>query len=161
MRHLFSTKVRVILVLAVLLAAALAVVAGVSEQSLPEVVVQGILTPFKAAGNALTQTAEKYYSYMFRYEALAAENQALKADIAEMEDVARQADATARENQRLRQALNLTSHHEDYKLVDAYIISTSTVDWENTFTINQGTNMGIAQSREDFEKYVSSFWLIS
>ena len=62
MRHLFSTKVRIILVLAVLLAAALAVVAGVSEQSLPEVVVQGILTPFKAAGNALTQHPNLTYS---------------------------------------------------------------------------------------------------
>ena len=70
MRHLFSTKVRIILVLAVLLAAGLAVVAGVSDQSLPEVLVQGFLTPFRAAGTALTDTAEKYYSYMFRYETL-------------------------------------------------------------------------------------------
>ena len=144
MRHLFSTKVRVILVLAVLLAAALAVVAGVSEQSLPEVVVQGILTPFKAAGNALTQTAEKYYSYMFRYEALAAENQALKADIAEMEDVARQADSVSRENQRLRDMLGFKQTHETYELVDAYIIGWHSTDWNNTYTINRGSNSGIA-----------------
>jgi len=144
MRHLFSTKVRVILVLAVLLAAALAVVAGVSEQSLPEVVVQGILTPFKAAGNALTQTAEKYYSYMFRYEALEAENQALKADIAEMEDVARQADSVSRENQRLRDMLGFKQTHETYELVDAYIIGWHSTDWNNTYTINRGSNSGIA-----------------
>ena len=143
MRHLFSTKVRIILVLAVLLAAALAVVAGVSEQSLPEVVVQGILTPFKAAGNALTQTAEKYYSYMFRYEALEAENQALKADIAKMEDVARQADSVSRENQRLRAMLNFKETHESYELVDAYIIGWHSTDWNNTYTINRGSNSGI------------------
>ena len=144
MRHLFSTKVRVILVLAVLLAAGLAVVAGVSEQSLPEVVVQGLLTPFKAAGNALTQTAEKYYSYMFRYEALEAENQALKADIAEMEDVARQADSVSRENQRLRAMLKFKETHESYELVDAYIIGWHSTDWNNTYTINRGSNSGIA-----------------
>ena len=143
MRHLFSTKVRIILVLAVLLAAALAVVAGVSEQSLPEVVVQGILTPFKSAGNALTQTAEKYYSYMFRYEALEAENQALKADIAEMEDVVRQADSVSRENQRLRAMLNFKETHESYELVDAYIIGWHSTDWNNTYTINRGSNSGI------------------
>jgi len=146
MRHLFSTKVRVILVLAVLLAAALAVVAGVSEQSLPEVVVQGILTPFKAAGNALTQTAEKYYSYMFRYEALDAENKVLEERIAEMEDVARQADSVSRENERLRAALDLKKVHEDYVLVDAYIIGWSSTDWENTFTINRGTTAGIQEN---------------
>ena len=143
MRHLFSTKVRIILVLAVLLAAGLAVVAGVSEQSLPEVVVQGIMAPFKAAGTTLTDTAEKYYSYMFRYEALEAENQALKKDIAEMEDVARQADSVSRENQRLRAMLGFKETHESYNMVDAYIIGWHSTDWNNTYTINRGSNSGI------------------
>ena len=143
MRHLFSTKVRVILVLAVLLAAGLAVVAGVSNQSLPEVIVQGVMTPFRAAGTALTDTAEKYYSYMFRYEALEAENEALKADIAEMEDVARQADSVSRENQRLRALLDFKQAHESYNMVDAYIIGWHSTDWNSTYTINRGTSSGI------------------
>ncbi len=143
MRHLFSTKVRVIMVLAVLLAAGLAVVAGVSDQSLPEVIVQGIMAPFKAAGTSLTDTAEKYYSYMFRYEALEAENQALKSDIAEMEDVARQADSVTRENQRLRALLKFKETHESYNMVDAYIIGWHSTDWNNTYTINRGSNSGI------------------
>ena len=143
MRHLFSTKVRIILVLAILLAAALAVVAGVSEQSLPEVVVQGIMAPFKAAGTALTDTAEKYYSYMFRYEALEAENEKLKADIAKMEDVARQADSVSRENQRLRAMLEFKETHETYNMVDAYIIGWHSTDWNSTYTINRGSNSGI------------------
>ena len=143
MRHLFSTKVRIILVLAVLLAAGLAVVAGVSDQSLPEVVVQGVMAPFRAAGTALTDTAEKYYSYMFRYEALEAENAALKADIAEMEDVARQADSVSRENQRLRAMLEFKETHETYEMVDAYIIGWHSTDWNSTYTINRGSNSGI------------------
>ena len=144
MRHLFSTKVRIILVLAVLLAAGLAVVAGVSDQSLPEVLVQGLLTPFRAAGTTLTDTAEKYYSYMFRYETLEAENEALRADIAEMEDVARQADSVSRENQRLRALLEFKETHESYNMVDAYIIGWHSTDWNNTYTINRGSNSGIA-----------------
>ena len=146
MRHLFSTKVRIILVLAVLLTAGLAVVAGVTNQSLPNLIVQGVMAPFRAAGTALTETAEKYYSYMFRYEALEAENEALKADIAEMEDVARQADAVSRENERLRALLKLKEQHEDYKVVDSYIIGWSSTDWSNTYTINRGTNSGIQQN---------------
>ena len=50
-----------------------------------------------------------------------------------------------RENQRLREALDLTSAHEDYKLVDAYIIGWSSTDWTNTFTINRGTSSGIQE----------------
>ena len=146
MRHLFSTKVRIILVLAVLLAAGLAVVAGVTNQSLPNMIVQGVMAPFRAAGTALMDTAEKYYGYMFRYEALQAENEALKADIAEMEDVARQADSVSRENTRLRNMLGFKETHETYKMVDAYIIGWSSTDWSSTYTINRGTNSGIQQN---------------
>jgi len=143
MRNLFSTKLRVIAVLAVLITAGLAVIAGVTDQTLPEVIVQGAMAPFRAAMNSLTNTAEKYYSYMFRYESLAAENEQLKADIAQMEDVARQADATERENQRLRAMLDFSATHEDYVLVDSYIIGWSSSDFSNTFTINRGTSSGI------------------
>ena len=143
MRHLFSTKLRIILVVAVLLSAALAVAAGVTNQTLPGVIVQGILAPFKSAVNSMTSLAEQYYSYMFRYESLVAENQKLKADMAQMEDVARQADMVSRENERLRGMLELQSSHESYKVVDAYIIGWSSSDFSNTFTINRGTTSGI------------------
>ena len=146
MRNLFSTKVKVILVAAALLTAALAILSGITNTTPVDLVVQGIMAPFRAAGTALTTTAEKYYGYMFRYEALAAENEVLQQQIAEMEDVARQADTVSRENERLRAALQLKEAHEDYVLVDAYIIGRSSTDWENTLTINRGTNAGIAEN---------------
>ena len=146
MRHLFSTKLRIILVLAVLLSAGLAVLAGVTNQTIPGVLVQGLMTPFRAAGNALTNTAEQYYSYMFRYEALAAENAELKARIAEMEDVARKAESVERENGRLRQLNGLLTKNQDYKTVDAYIIGWSSTDYNNTYTVDRGTNFGIAEN---------------
>ena len=145
MRNLFSTKVKIILVVAALLTAALAIYSGISNQSLPSVIVQGVLAPFRAAGTTLTNTAEKYYSYMFRYEALDAENKVLEERIAQMEDVARQADSVSRENERLRKLLELKATNEDYKLVDAYIIGWSSSDWESTFTINRGTTHGVTE----------------
>ena len=146
MRNLFSTRIKVIIVVAVLLAAALTVLSNVTGQTIPDMVMQAALAPFRAAGNALTKQAEQYYSYMFRYEALAAENEQLKAEIAQMEDVARQADAVSRENARLRDQLDFLSTHESYKTVDAYIIAWSSTDWTNTFTINRGTNAGIEEN---------------
>lgn len=143
MRHLFSTKVRVLLIVAVLLTAALAIISSVTGRSIPNVLVQGVLTPLKAGANALTESAEQFYNYMFKYEALTAENEALKKQIAQMEDDARLAASMSRENQRLRDLLELTSAHEDYELVDAYIISWSSTDWTNTFTVNRGTSAGI------------------
>ncbi len=146
MRNLFTTRVKAILVVAVLLAAGLGILSGVSDETIPDLLVKGIMKPFRAAGTALTNTAEKYYGYMFRYEALEAQNEVLEKRIAEMEDVARQADSVQRENERLRELLNLQAAHEDYNMVDAYIIGWSTTDWENTFTINRGTNAGIHEN---------------
>ena len=142
MKHL-STRVRIIIILSVLLAAGLGVLSSASGQSVPDMIMQAVMAPIKGAANALTKQAEQYYSYMFRYEALAAENEALKEQIALMEDQARQADAVARENERLRQHLNLKIAHEDYDTVDANIISWSSTDWTNYVTISRGENAGI------------------
>lgn len=143
MRQLFNTKIRVILVLAVLLTAILSVMGGLTNASLPDLLVQGFMAPFRGVVTGFTKTVEKYYSYTFRYEALAAENEVLRAKIAQMEDVARQAESTSRENIRLRNAINLKTTHEDYQLADAYIIGWSSTDFNNTFTINRGTKSGI------------------
>jgi len=146
MRNLFSNKVIAIMVVALLLAVSLSILSGITNKTPVDIVVQGAMAPFRAAATALTSAAEKYYGYMFRYEALAAENEVLEQRIAEMEDVARQADSVSRENERLRAALGLKTVHEDYVLVDAYIIGWSSTDWENTFTINRGTSAGIQEN---------------
>ena len=146
MRNLFSTRVKIILVVAALLSVSLAILSSITNTTVVDLVVQGVLAPFRATATSLTSTAEKYYGYMFRYEALAAENEVLEKRIAEMEDVARRADSVSRENERLRQALDLLATHEDYELVDAYIIGWSSTDWENTLTINRGTSSGLQEN---------------
>lgn len=143
MRHFFSTKVRVLLVVAVLLAVVLAVAGNLTGLNFPDMIVQGVLTPVRAGARILTEQAERFYSYMFRYEALLVENEALKEQLAQMEDDARSADSLARENDRLRELLDLKNTNEDYELVDAYIISRSSVDWSSTLTINRGSDLGI------------------
>ena len=146
MRNLFSSKIVIILIIAVILALLLTISGSIMNRNPLDLAVQGVLTPFRAAATALTTTAEKYYGYMFRYEALAAEKEVLKKQIAEMEDTARQAESVSRENQRLRKGMNLLETHEDYKLVDAYIIGWNSSDWQNTLTINRGTNSGIQKN---------------
>ncbi len=143
MKHYLSTRVRVILVVAVLLAALLAVISNLTGLNIGSSVVQGIITPMRTGVSKLKDQAEQLYSYIFNYEALLAENAALKEKIAQMEDDARIADSVSRENARLKNLLNLVSTHEDYKLVDSYIIAWSSNDWSNTLTINRGSNMGI------------------
>ena len=141
MRHFFSNKVRLVLIIAVLLTGAMAILGTVpGEGGSP---VQVLLTPVRTIAENLTSAAEQMYSYMFEYESLAAENEVLKQRLAKLEDEARDADALQRENQRLRDALGLTAAHESWDLVDGYIIGRSSNDWTSTVTINRGTAAGI------------------
>ena len=143
MKHFFSNKVRIVLIVAVLLAIAVTVVSSLLGVNLPEMAVKGLLAPLRAGASRLTDSAEQLYNYMFKYEALAAENEALKERLAQLEDDARRADSLSRENDHLRSALGMTDANPSWELVDSYVISRSSQDWSSTFTINKGTTSGI------------------
>ena len=145
MKRLFSTRLRVILIIALVVAAGLTIMGSAVQKTAPGMLVQGIMAPLEKGLGGLTSSAERLYGYLFRYESLLAENEALKAQIADMEDEARQADSYQRENQRLRALLDLTATREDYELVDAYIIAWSSTDWSSTLKVNKGTNAGIEE----------------
>lgn len=146
MKKLFDHKVRAVLALTVVLAVALALLGSLGGQSAwPQRIVQGVMAPLRAAVSGLTRQAQTIYSYMFGYEALAAENQKLKEELAAIEDDARTMDSLQRENQRLRELVGLKEEHEDYEMVSAYIITWDSNDWTSSFTINKGTGSGIAR----------------
>ena len=143
MKHYFSTKVRNVLIIAVLLAVGLAVLSSLIGMDLPSMAVQYVITPLRTGVSHLRDQAEQLYSYMFEYEALAAENEALKEKLAQMEDEARRADAVSRENDRLRELAGLLDDHEDYVVQEAYIIAWNSGDWSSTLTVNRGSSAGI------------------
>lgn len=143
MKHLFTRKVKIVLVIALLLGIGLAILGSLTDTSLPDMFVKGVLTPIRSGVSSLTDRVEQLYSYMFEYEALKAENEALKAELAAIQDQARLTDSITQENERLRELLNMKQLHEDYELVDGYIISWSSTEWSSTFTINRGANVGL------------------
>ena len=143
MKHFFSTKVRIALVVAVLLSAGLALLSGLTGMTVGDMFVKGVLSPLRSGVSQLTDQAERIYNYIFNYELLATENQELKSQLAQIQDDARDAASIKRENERLRDLLELKKAHEDYQLVDGYIIGRSSVDWTNMLTINKGTQSGI------------------
>ena len=143
MKSIFSKRVRRVLIAAVLLSVALGVTAGILKTDIPGLVVKTVIQPLRSGAQALTNQAEQMYSYMFRYESLLAENQALKEKISQMENDARTADALKRENERLRELMELLKSNTDYKVVDAYIIGWDPTDWASSFTMDKGSLAGI------------------
>lgn len=143
MRHYFSRTIGMLLLIAAVLTVGLTIADSLTEQNLAATLVQGVLAPVRSATNALTRQAEKLYSYMYRYEALEAENERLKEELAKMQDDARRADSVSRDNDRLRALLDLTAAHSDYELTDAYVISWNANEWSSSFTVGKGTSSGI------------------
>lgn len=143
MKYFFTTKVKIVLIVAALLTAGLAIVGSLLGKTPVDKLVQSVLTPLRNGASSLTQQAERFYNYMFRYEALEAENAALKEQIAQMEENSLLASSMEREIARLRALLELDITKEDYDLVDGYIISRNSTDWSSTFTINKGKNHGV------------------
>ncbi|MBO5867927.1 MAG: rod shape-determining protein MreC [Oscillospiraceae bacterium] len=143
MKKLFPTSVRITLIVAVVITVLLIVISSLTGLSLPDMFVKGILTPIRTGASKLTENAQQLYSYIFEYESLETENALLKEQLSKLTEDARDAEAAARENERLRQLLGLSQANEDYTFTDAYIISRSSQDWSNTFTVNRGSNAGI------------------
>ena len=143
MRYLFTKKVKIVLIVALLLTAGLAVVSNLLGTTVGDLVVQAVLTPLRAGASALTEQAENIYDYIFKYEQLAAENAALREELSQIQEDNRDAASIKRENDRLRELLELTKENPDYELVDGYIISWDSTDWSYSFTVNRGTGAGI------------------
>ncbi len=145
MRKHFSARVKTILVLALVLAAALAIVTAIFGTTWPEKAVQTVMTPLRSGVSAITRQVERYYDYIFGYEALEAENRYLKKRIAEIEEQMRQIDALERENQRLNELLDLSEANIDQEYCSAYIVSWDSSSWKSSFSIGKGSNSGLSK----------------
>ncbi len=144
MRHYFSTKVKVVLAIALVLAVLLGVAGSLTGRDVPSGFFQTLLTPLRSGAYALTNQAERFYSYLYDFDRIKTENAQLKEQIAQWQEDIRQSAALERENERLRQLLKLKEANPDYELVDGYVIARSSAEWTSTITIDRGTGSGIA-----------------
>lgn len=143
MRHFFSTRVKIVLALALVLALLIGVAVSLTGDQVPGGFFQTLLTPLRSGAYALTAQAERLYNYIYEYDSLKAENERLREQLAQWQDDERTAAALERENERLRRLLELKEANPDYVLVDANVITRSSDEWKSTVTVNRGTSAGI------------------
>jgi rod shape-determining protein MreC len=146
LKQFFTPKVKAILIAAIVMALLSGVIiSATTEATAAERLVGAVLAPVRSVASAITRQAEQVYDYLFRFDALKAENEQLKQQILEMEEDVRTAQAYQRENERLQQLLDLKTQHEDYQFAAAYITSWNASNWKDSFTIDQGEKSGIAE----------------
>ena len=131
------------LVIVVALLAGIAAATGNGKASTVEDTAGAVRSPFQKVAQALVSRVEGFYGFLFRYEMLMQENENLRAQIADLEQQVRDNQQATEENVKLRELLNLSQKHTDFKFESAKVVSWNASNWASTFTISKGADSGL------------------
>lgn len=144
MKQFFKDNGGLLLIAAALLAAVIALGSYILGVNPLAEVLEVLATPVRAVSAWVTDWAQGQYDRTFRYETLAAENEALRRQLAEMEQAARDGEDAVRENERLKDLLGLAEKRPELTYKDATVTRRSTSNWEAEMMIDRGTADGVA-----------------
>ena len=97
-----------------------------------------VAAPMQKVLSSTVNWFNSIYGYLYDYDALMAENESLRMQLAEAQQSAREGIEASEENVRLREALELRQAHRDYVLESAKVVL-----WSSSFTISKGRSSGI------------------
>ena len=143
MSRFFRNNGGLLLIAAVLLAGVLAVGAYILGFDPLTSAMEVLTTPFRAASSAVANWTEEQYDRAFRYEELAAENEALRQRVAELERDAIAGQDAQRENERMKDLLGLAEERPELQYRDAAVVRRSSDNWRSDLTIDRGTLGGV------------------
>ena len=111
--------------------------------------VMGALTaarqPLVAVAESVSGWLEGLYVRLYDYDRLQAENDALRSQIADANEIARAGMDAVEENGRLSQLRVYAEQHPDFVFEAARIVSWGTDSWSNSFTIAKGEADGLEE----------------
>ena len=122
-----------------LIAAALGVVfqplGGVGER---------VSRPFLRLGTGITAKVEQVRAQFADVEELRAENEALRQQVAELQQTLRQGTLALEENERLRTLLDLRAQGQKLTLEPAWVIGRTPDNWQGEVRLDRGSDKGLA-----------------
>lgn len=143
MRRFFQNNGGLLLVAAVLLTAVVALGAQILGFNTLNNALEVLATPFRAASSAVSNWTQERYDRAFRYEELAAENEALRQRVVELELDAIAGQDAQRENERMKDLLGLAEERPELQYRDAAVVRRSSSNWYSNLTIDRGTLGGV------------------
>ncbi len=142
--YLKKNGVRIaVLAAAVVLMIALSIAARSGRLGLADNAAGALAAPVQKIVGAAAHGFETIYNRLYDYDNIRAENESLRAQLAEAQQSARDGVEAAEENARLQQLLELHSKHPDYVFESAKVVLWSSDNWAHSFTISKGTSSGI------------------
>ena len=106
-------------------------------------VVNTVTAPVRGGIAAVLDWAEGVYAYVFRYGEIQDELDSLRAQVAELEEQVREGQEASRENEQLRELLDLQAKRRDFVFESAKVTARSSTNWDSTLTIGKGSSAGL------------------
>ena len=143
MSRFFRNNGGLLLLAAVLLTLVLALGAQILGFDPVTSALEVLATPFRSASAAVSSWTQARYDRAFRYEELAAENEALRRRVAELERDAIAGQDAQRENERMKDLLGLAEARPELQYRDAAVVRRASSIWTSDLTIDRGTSGGV------------------
>jgi len=132
-----------------IIVAAVAMIIGVSSisrkgnVSLLQNTTGVLMSPLKKVVSSTVNWFDTIYGYLYEYDSLQAENESLRAQLAEAQQSARDGIAASEENVRLRQLLSVEEKSTSYTMEPCKVVLWSSSNWSSSFNISKGTANGV------------------
>lgn len=141
-----SVKFKILLCIAALLLGLMTYVAiAAGTQTLPEQIINTVTYPFVTAANAISNGVNGFIDKLVNADTYKAQNDELRELVTQMYERSADYEELQKENEQLREMLNLSQKHEDFKFSEpCSIVGRNANDIYGGFTINRGSISGIS-----------------
>lgn len=162
MRNSFTPRLIAGILIAALLCLGAAVYSGATGRSAFLAKALGTaLAPVQKGVSWVSGKVDAGIGYFTEYEALEAENEALRQQVAELEQQLRDSDAALEENERLRELVGIAQRNRDFEYDLAEVIAHNPGEWSSVLSIDKGENAGfevgdLVVTAEGMVGYISS-----
>lgn len=102
-----------------------------------------VKTPVQQMVGSVADWLESVYGYVYKYDALQAENERLHEELAEAQKQLRDSAEALEENERYRELLEFDKKHSDMTYEAAKVVSWTSSNWASSFSISKGEGSGI------------------
>ena len=139
----YGVRLAVVVVIVVLIALSVNNVLG-GRAGLLKNADGALKAPVQKAATALLDWVEGIYGYLYEYDRIVEENNALRAENAELREANRDYSELKAENERLRTLFDWSEKHTDFVLESAKIVAWDASNYISAFTVSKGSGSDIA-----------------
>ena len=139
----YGVRLAVVVVIVVLIALSVNNVLG-GRAGLLKNADGALKAPVQKAATALLDWVEGIYGYLYEYDRIVEENNALRAENAELREANRDYSDLKAENERLRTLFGWSEKHTDFVLESAKIVAWDASNYISAFTVSKGSASDIA-----------------